>query len=407
MNKFRDTTIVLGVTGGIACAKASSLASALTKAGADVHVVMTKAACEFVSELTFRTITGNDVSVDMFAKPEEWNVKHISLAQRADLFIIAPATANFIGKVANGIADDLLTTTVMATKVPVIIAGAMNDNMYTNPIVAANIEKLKGLGYYFCGPESGVLACKTEGIGRMSEPEQILNYAYHVSIGKDRSSLAGKRVLITSGPTYEPLDPVRYIANRSSGKMGYALAYAALVRGASVCVVTGPTSLIDPPQEIELVKVESANQMCLAVEDKAKEADIIIGAAAVADYRPAEYASEKLKKDENDYVLELTKNPDILATVSEESTSADKVIVGFAAETSDILLNASLKVKNKGLDFIVANGVKEESPFGSDYNAVTLIFANGRNSFIEKTYKELIAHKILDACVDEIAKKVN
>ena len=409
MSDLKGMKVVMGVTGGIACAKASSVASLLTKAGADVHVVMTESATKFVTPLTFQSITGNQVHTDMFERPREWNVNHIALAKMADVFLIAPATANFIGKVSSGIADDLLTTTVMATKVPVIIAPAMNDGMYTNPVVQKNIDSLRKLGYRFIGPESGHLACGSEGSGRMSEPDQIFKFLRHVVISQNRPSMRNLKVVITSGPTYEALDPVRFIGNRSSGKMGYALAYAAISRGAEVKLISGPCSLASLPSEIEVVHVESAVQMLEALKVGCQGADIVIGAAAVADYRPYEYSREKIKKSSNqdELSLRLTKNPDVIREARLSCQEhCEKVFVGFAAETSDLMNNAKSKLNSKGLDGIVANDVGgEDSPFGSDYNKVTLISKNADPLVMDRMSKAEIAQDIMDFCVGELERK--
>jgi len=411
MNRLKGLKVVLGVTGGIACAKASFVASLLVKAGADVHVIMTESSTKFVTPLTFQSITGNQVHSDMFEKPKEWNVEHISLAKMADVFLIAPATANFIGKVANGIADDLLTTTVMATKVPVIIAPAMNDGMYSNRIVQRNIATLKDLGYLFIGPESGHLACGSDGKGRMSEPEQIYEFLKHSVIAKNKPSLEKLKVVITSGPTYEALDPVRFIGNRSSGKMGYALAYAALCRGANVCLISGPCSLAPLPSDINVINVESAYEMLEALKIQCKDADIVIGAAAVADYRPYEYSTEKIKKSssQDELSLRLAKNPDVIKEARFSCIEDNrKVFVGFAAETSDLIRNAQKKLEAKGLDAIMANNVGgKDSPFGSDYNKITLMSKNVDQLVIDRTSKSEIAHQIMDFCIEELNRKMS
>ena len=387
-------TCVLGVTGGIAAAKASLLASMLVKQGLDVHVIMTEAACEFVAPLTFRTLTANPVSVDMFAEPGEWNVKHVSLAEAADVFVVAPATANFIGKVASGIADDLLTTTIMATRAPRVIAPAMNSGMYANPIVQRNIETLSALGYRFIGPESGRLACGDVGAGRLAEPERILDFVLHVCAGIGRPSLAGLRVVVTAGPTREPIDPVRFITNRSSGKMGYAIAGAAAVRGAKVTLVSGPVFL-PAPEGCEMVRVETACQMRDATIDAAQEADVVVAAAAVADYMPASFSESKIKKSSGFGSLELSRTPDILAELG--SAKGERVLVGFAAETDDLLSNAERKLSSKNLDMIVANMVGgEDSPFGADHNTVTILCQGAPPETFPAMSKLVLAHEILD-----------
>ncbi|MCR4426001.1 MAG: bifunctional phosphopantothenoylcysteine decarboxylase/phosphopantothenate--cysteine ligase CoaBC [Firmicutes bacterium] len=393
--------VVLGITGGIAAAKASILASMMSKEGYDVHVIMTKAACEFVTPLTLRTLTGNPVSVELFSDPGQWNVRHVSLAGSADVFVIAPATANFIGKAASGIADDLLTTTVMATGAPVVIAPAMNDGMYSNPIVQRNIGTLQSLGYRFVGPEAGRLACGTVGTGRMAEPEHIFEYVQHVLAGRGRPSLAGLSILVTAGPTYEPIDPVRFIGNRSSGKMGYALAWAAASRGARVVLVSGPSALARP-EGVEVVNVETAAQMLEACA-AARGCRIVISAAAVADYRPAQASEHKIKKGPGPYTLSLERTDDILATLG--AGKGDRVLVGFAAETEDLLENARVKLDSKNLDMIVANLVGgQDSPFGSDTNTVTILRPDTEPERLPPLPKLVLAHEILDRVVGLTAR---
>jgi len=362
--------------------------------GLDVHVIMTKSACQFVTPLTFRTLTANPVTVDMFEEPGQWNVKHVALAQRADVFVIAPATANFLGKTVAGIADDMLTTTVMATRAPVVIAPAMNSGMYESPIVQRNIASLKALGYMFVGPESGRLACGDTGAGRMAAPERIVDFAMHALHGRGRPPLAGRRVLVNAGPTREPIDPVRYITNRSSGKMGYAIAGAAAARGAQVTLVSGPTNL-PVPEGCALTPVETADEMYQACMTAAPDADIIIAAAAVADYRPARYSPGKIKKTADDLHIELVRTRDILAELGQ--TKGARVIVGFAAETDDLLANAQAKLASKNLDIIVANSVGGgHSPFGSDENTVALLRPGREPEGLPAMSKLALAHEILD-----------
>ena len=397
-----DAVCVFGVTGGIAAAKATLVASMLVRQGLDLHVIMTESACEFVTPLTFRTLTANPVTVDMFEEPGQWNVKHVSLAQRADIFVIAPATANFLGKVSAGIADDMLTTTVMATRAPVVIAPAMNSVMYGNPIVQRNIASLKALGYMFVGPESGRLACGDMGAGRMASPERIVDFAMHVLHGRGRPSLAGRRVLVNAGPTREPIDPVRYITNRSSGKMGYAIAGAAAARGAQVTLVSGPANL-PAPEGCALTPVETADEMYQACMTAAPDADIIIAAAAVADYRPARYSPGKIKKTADDLCIQLARTRDIVAELGQ--TKGARVIIGFAAETDDLLTNAQAKLASKNLDLIVANVVSGEgSPFGSDENTVTLLRPGLEPEALPAMSKLALAHEILDRIVSIICK---
>lgn len=384
-------TVVLGVTGGIAVYKAVELLRLLTKAGAVVHVVMTEAATQFVTPLTFQTLSGNPVHTELFNLISEQQIGHISLADRADLFIIAPATANVIGKVAAGIADDLLTTTIMATKAPVLFSPAMNVNMYQNPIYRENEERLKRHGYLFVPAATGMLACGWEGEGKLPAPEVILEEAICALTPK---VLAGQRILVTAGPTREEIDPVRYISNHSSGKMGFALAREARLRGAKVTLVCGPTCLL-PPLGVEAVPVASAQEMREAVLNRLDEIDIVIKAAAVADYRPKSRAGGKVKKGACELVVELAKNPDILAEVGERG--GRRVVVGFAAETEDLVANATKKLKAKNLDLIVANDVSQEGAgFNVDTNIVKLLFRDGKIEELSLMGKVALAGVILD-----------
>ena len=395
---LRGKVIVLGVTGGIAVYKAVELLRLLTKSGAEVHVVMTRAATEFVTPLTFQTLSGNPVHQELFNLISEQEIGHISLAERADLFLIAPATANFIGKMACGIADDLLSTTVMATKSPVLIAPAMNVNMYQNPIYRENEARLKGHGYLFIPPASGMLACGYEGEGKLPDPEVILEEAIAALTPK---RLAGERVLVTAGPTREEIDPVRYISNHSSGKMGYAIARQARLRGAEVTLVTGPTA-IAVPYGVAVVQVESAEQMREAVLERLAGTDIVIKAAAVADYRPRQRAEMKVKKSSARLAIELEKNPDILAEIG--TRKGDRLLVGFAAETEDLLANASKKLAQKNLDLIVANDVSlEGAGFNVDTNIVKLLFRDGSVEDIPIMGKNELAGLILNR-VEQLRK---
>jgi len=370
---LRGKVIVLGVTGGIAVYKAVELLRLLTKAGAAVHVVMTRAATEFVTPLTFQTLSGNPVHLELFNLISEQQIGHISLAERADLFLIAPATANFVGKVAGGIADDLLSTTVMATRAPVLIAPAMNVQMYQNPIYRENEERLKGHGYLIIPPASGMLACGYEGEGKLPDPESILEEAIAALTPK---RLAGERILITAGPTQEEIDPVRYISNHSSGKMGYAIARQARLRGAEVTLVTGPTS-IPVPHGVSVVRVESAQQMREAVLQRLEQSDIVIKAAAVADYRPSLRATMKVKKSAAHLAIDLEKNPDILAEIG--ANKGDRLLIGFAAETEELVANATKKLAQKNLDLIVANDVSlAGAGFNVETNIVKLLYRDGR-----------------------------
>ena len=392
---LKGKNIVLGVTGGIAAYKSVELLRLLTKAGADVHVIMTKSATEFVTPLTFQTLSMNPVTTDLFNLISEREIGHISLADRADLFIIAPATANIIGKVAGGIADDMLTTTIMATKAPVLFAPAMNVNMYRNPVYQENETKLKGHGYLFVEPIKGMLACGWEGEGKLQDPKIIFEEAVAALTPKD---LVGEQVLITAGPTREELDPIRFISNYSSGKMGYAIALAARRRGADVTLVTGPTS-IHEPWGVKTVPVVSAQQMRDEVLKRAGASRIIIKAAAVADYRPKARSEEKIKKGVEAQVLELVKNPDILGELG--AGKGKQLLVGFAAETGDLLANAEKKLKEKNLDMLVANDVSVEGAgFDVDTNIVKLLFREGRVEDVPLMGKDKLANVILDRIVE-------
>ncbi|KJS20934.1 MAG: phosphopantothenoylcysteine decarboxylase [Clostridiaceae bacterium BRH_c20a] len=394
---LNNKTVVVGVTGGIAAYKTAEIVSRLKKLGADVNCIMTKGAQAFLTPLTLSTLSGNPVITDMFQKPEKWNVEHIALADKADFFLIAPATANVIGKVSSGIADDFLTTTIMATHAKVIFAPAMNVNMYNSPILQENITKLKNLGYYFIEPQEGNLACGYSGKGKMAEPEIIINHLLDF-LKKD---LEGKRILITAGPTREPIDPVRYLTNKSSGKMGYALARCAQQRGAQVTLISGPTNL-DRPRGVAFIPVESAEEMLVEVKKFYLEQDIIIKAAAVADYRPQSYNSQKIKKLNDDLQLQLERTPDILSFLGENK--GNKVLVGFAAETNDLKENARKKLIKKNLDFIVANDVTlEDAGFNYDTNKVTLYYRDDTQQDLPLLSKDEVANCILN----EVNKLLN
>ncbi|MHB1126156.1 MAG: bifunctional phosphopantothenoylcysteine decarboxylase/phosphopantothenate--cysteine ligase CoaBC [Bacillota bacterium] len=387
-------TVVLGVTGGIAAYKAADIVSQLVKLGAQVHVLMTQTAARFISPLTLRTLSGNPVSLELFSEPQVGKVHHIELAEQADLFLVAPATANFLGKVSHGIADDLLTTTIMATRAPVLVAPAMNVHMYNHPLCQENIRRLKGIGYNFVDPAVGVLACGDFGRGKLAPVEEII--ARTCTILSGPRDLAGRTVLVTAGGTQEAIDPVRYIGNRSSGKMGYALAKAAHERGAKVILVSGPVAL-EPPSGVETVQIESALEMHRVVTERFPEVDVVIKAAAVADFRPVVAAPEKIKKKGNNLVIELLENPDILKELGERKREG-QILVGFAAETNDLIRHAAEKIKRKNLDMIVANDVTGEGAgFGTDTNVVTLLFADGKIESIPMLPKEEVAHRIFDA----------
>lgn len=389
---LKDKTILLGVTGGIAAYKAVELLRLFVKAGAEVFVVMTASAREFVTPLTFQTLSGNPVHTELFNLYQEREIGHISLADRADLVVVAPATANLIGKVANGLADDLLSTALMATKAPVLFVPAMNVNMFENPIYQMNQRKLEELGYHFLEPATGFLACGWEGKGKMPEPARIFEEALALLAPKD---LAGETVLVTAGPTREELDPVRYLSNYSSGKMGYAIARAARRRGARVILVSGPTALA-APAGIELVPVTSARRMREAVLERLEEATVVIKAAAVADYRPAMRAEQKIKKGlEGSLILPLEKNPDILAELGK--LKGNRLLVGFAAETADLLENARKKLTEKNLDLIVANDVsRNDAGFDVDTNAVRLLYRDGSGEELPLLGKDEVADRLLD-----------
>lgn len=390
---LKDKTVVIGVSGGIAVYKTLDVVSRLRKLGVNVNVIMTKSATEFVTPLSFQSLSQNYVVCDMFEDPKTWDVEHISLAKRADVFLIAPATANVIGKIANGIADDMLTTTVMATKAKVLIAPAMNTNMYENPILQRNINTLKELGYNFVEPESGRLACGDTGKGKLASPETIVDEVVKLlSKGQD---LKGKSIIVTAGPTVESIDPMRYITNRSTGKMGYSIAKEAIERGADVTLITGPTNLTPPQNLKKLVKIESAKDMYEAVLKNLDENDVVIKSAAVADYKPKNYSNKKIKKSDDDLVIELDRNKDIAQEIGKIKNN--KILVGFAAETNDLIENASLKIKKKNLDFIVANDLtKEGAGFGVDTNIVKIIDKEGNITEYPKMKKEEVANIILD-----------
>ena len=390
---LKDKTVVIGVSGGIAVYKTLDVVSRLRKLGVYDNVIMTKSSTKFVTPLSFQSLSQNYVVCDMFEDPKTWDVEHISLAKRADVFLIAPATANVIGKIANGIADDMLTTTVMATKAKVLIAPAMNTNMYENPILQRNINTLKELGYNFVEPESGRLACGDTGKGKLASPETIVDEVVKL-LSKDQD-LKGKSIIVTAGPTVESIDPMRYITNRSTGKMGYSIAKEAIERGADVTLITGPTNLTPPQNLKKLVKIESAKDMYEAVLANLDENDVVIKSAAVADYKPKNYSNKKIKKSDDDLVIELDRNKDIAQEIGKIKNN--KILVGFAAETNDLIENASLKIKKKNLDFIVANDLtKEGAGFGVDTNIVKIIDKEGNITEYPKMKKEEVANIILD-----------
>lgn len=389
---LKDKTIILGICGGIAVYKSVELLRLLVKAGASVHVIMTRSACEFVTPLTFQTLSGHPVHTELFNLLQEMEIGHITLADRADLVIVAPATANLVGKLAGGIADDLLTTTLMATKAPVLLVPAMNVNMYENPIYQRNEGVLRAGGYHLLEPDCGFLACGWEGKGKMPAPATIFEHAAALLAPKD---LAGETILVTAGPTREAIDPVRYISNYSSGKMGYAIARAAYQRGARVILISGPVA-IPAPLGVELVSVVTAEEMRQAVLSRLKEATVVIKAAAVADYRPAEVAGTKIKKERSaTMTLPLIKNADILAEIG--ANKEGRLVVGFAAETSDLLENARKKLLSKNLDMIVANDISEAgSGFDVETNRVRFLLPDGEIETLPLLDKSEVAQQLLD-----------
>lgn len=389
--------IVLGVTGGIAVYKAVDLVSRLRKAGCEVRVVMTEHAQQFVTPLTFKEISGNAVATSMWNANQEFNVEHIALANWAEAFLVAPATANILAKMACGIADDLLSTTLLAAQAPIVVCPAMNTGMYQNPATQENIAKLQERGVTVMPPAVGHLACGTSGPGRLPEPQQIVEFMSAFFAGRE-GDLRGLRVLVTAAGTREPIDPVRYVGNRSSGKMGYAVAQMAAERGADVLLISGPSALATPPN-VRVVNVETTNEMLEACLAAYGDVDIVIKAAAVADYRPRDVADQKIKKKTDDALtVVMDKNPDILKTLG--AKKEQQVLVGFAAETQNLLANAREKVVKKNLDMIVANDVTAAGAgFNSDTNIVKFLFANGDVRELEQMPKVDVANRILDEAI--------
>ncbi len=392
--------VVLGVTGGIAAYKSAELLRLLVKSGADVHVVMTQSAQEFITPLTMQTLSGNPVHSELFSLLQEQDIGHISLADRADLILVAPATANLIGKVANGIADDLLTTTIMASKAKILFAPAMNSNMWENPLYQANQAKLETLGYHFIEPAYGELACGWQGQGKLPDPQDIFASAQSLLVTQD---LIGKTVLVTAGPTREEIDPIRFLSNYSSGKMGYAIASAARNRGAKVVLVSGPVNLPEP-KGVETHQVSSAQEMYQTVMLHAETADLIIKAAAVADFRPVERGAQKMKKGRSETMsVELQRNPDILAELGENKGS--RILIGFAAETEELLKHAREKLQKKNLDMIVANDVTlDGAGFNGDTNIVRFLAADGSVEDLPQMSKEAVAGLLLDRAAALVSK---
>lgn len=389
---LKGKTILLGVSGSIAAYKIASLASMLVKQHADVHVIMTENATNFINPITFETLTGNKCLVDTFDRNFEFQVEHVSLAKRADIALVAPASANVIGKMAHGIADDMLTTTLLACKAPVLVSPAMNTNMYENPVVQDNLRTLQAYGMKVIAPADGHLACGDTGAGKMPEPETLFAYIEaEIACEKD---LVGKRVLVTAGATQEALDPVRYLTNHSTGKMGYAIAKAAMLRGAQVTLVSAPTHLT-PPLLVDIVPVVSAQDMYEAVESRFDDADILIMAAAVADYRPMEFVDHKIKKKNGDNTLLLARTTDILGTICARKR-ADQFVCGFSMETDDLISNSRTKLEKKHLDMIAANNLRVQGAgFGTETNVVTLICPDGMTE-LPLLSKLEVAHRILD-----------
>lgn len=389
---LKGKTVVLALSGSIAAYKIVNLARMLKKLGADVQVLMTRNATEFITPLTFEELTGNKCLVDTFDRNFQYNVEHVALAKRADVVLAAPASANVIGKIANGIADDMLTTTILACPCKKIISPAMNHNMYHNPIVQDNLEKLKRFGYEIIPPERGMLANGDSGDGRMPKEETLLEYVLReIAFEKD---LTGKKVLVTAGATQEAMDPVRFITNHSSGKMGFALARAAMLRGAEVTVVAAHTE-VEPPMFTEVIRVSSAEEMFKAVTSRSEEADVIIKAAAVADYTPVWTAESKIKKSDGELTLTLKRTRDILKYLGEHKREG-QILCGFAMETEDLLLNARKKLESKNCDLICANSLRAEGAgFGTDTNRVTVLTKEKEIS-LELLTKEETAHRILD-----------
>lgn len=398
---LKGKTVILGVTGSIAAYKAANLASMLVKQHADVHVIMTGNAVNFINPITFETLTSHKCLVDTFDRNFEYNVEHVSLAKKADLVLIAPVTANVIGKLAGGIADDMLTTTVMACRCRKLLSPAMNTQMYENPILQDNLKKLKSFGYEIVDPASGRLACGDTGTGKMPEPEMLLEHVlYTIAREKD---LAGKRIMVTAGPTQEPVDPVRYLTNHSTGKMGYAIARMAAYRGAQVTLVSGPVNL-SAPVGVETISVLTAEEMFEAVTRNFADQDIVVKAAAVADYKPAKISDEKVKKSDSQMALEMTRTRDILKYLG-ENKRPNQFLCGFSMETERMIEHSRAKLEKKHLDMIAANNLKVTGAgFGTDTNVVTLI---SKEEIVELPCmsKEEVADQILDAILHRQEKK--
>lgn len=398
---FSGKTVVLGVTGGIAAYKACDLVSRLHKKGINIRIIMTEHACEFVQPLTLEVLSGNRVVTDMFNRDFPWEVEHISLAKAADVFAVVPATANILGKYAHGIADDMLSTTLLATRAPVLFAPAMNTNMYEHPAVQENIAALKQRGCLFVEPASGHLACGDTGKGKLADVETIEQAILDALTEKD---MEGMHVTVTAGPTREAMDPVRFLSNHSTGKMGYAIARSAKMRGAQVTLITGPVSLA-PLDGVRMVPITSACEMREAVMEALPQSDLVIKAAAVGDYRPAQFQDDKIKKHDDDMSVSLVRNPDILAEIGENRRD-DQVICGFSMETRDLLENSTKKLKKKNCDVIVANNLKVKGAgFAGDTNVVTLLYRDGTVEPLELMEKDSVADILLERLVALYRKK--
>lgn len=399
---LKGKNVVLGVTGSIAAYKIANLASALVKLHADVTVIMTQNAANFINPITFETLTGNKCLVDTFDRNFQYSVEHVSLAKKTDIFLVAPASANVIGKMANGIADDMLTTTILACKCPKLVSPAMNTNMYENPIVQDNLKKLSRYGFEIIDPAVGYLACGDTGAGKMPEPEVLL--AYILRTIAHEKDMAGKKVLVTAGPTREKIDPVRFISNHSTGKMGYAIAENCMRRGAEVTLISGPVA-IAPPPFVKVLPVVSAADMAEAVKKCSDSQDIIIKTAAVADYRPAHPAEEKIKKKDSDSMLELARTEDILAYLG-ANKKKQQFICGFSMETENMLVNSRAKLEKKNVDMIVANNLKEAGAgFGTDTNVVTFITRDECKE-LELMSKSEVAEALVTEILSHLKNKI-
>ncbi|MBN1380685.1 MAG: bifunctional phosphopantothenoylcysteine decarboxylase/phosphopantothenate--cysteine ligase CoaBC [Deltaproteobacteria bacterium] len=397
---LNEKHILIGITGGIAAYKTAELTRELVKKGASVKVIMTKNATEFITPLTLQTLSRHPVYMDMYSLSGDFSISHISLAQEADLVVIAPATANVIGKIAVGIADDLLTTSVMATRAPVLICPSMNTQMYENPIVQGNLEKLAAQGYLIVDPSHGELACGVEGPGRLPDVSEIVDVVETILTPKD---LTGEHVLVTAGPTQEAFDPVRFITNHSSGKMGYAVAVMARRRGADVTLISGPTTLA-APRGVRCVSVKSAREMRDAVMEHLEKATVVIKAAAVADYRPASRSDSKIKKSEGTLNMSLERNPDIIAEIGKNK--GQRVLIGFAMETDNLFENAAEKLTRKNMDLIIANDLNQEGAgFQTDTNVITMLDPNGGKETLPLMDKMDVADRILDRVKKIIEKR--